>query len=234
MNAPDRTPTRRPAARGVEGRPAKPRRGAFVVGLVIGLLLGLVIALGVALYITKTPVPFINKVPGRSAQQDNVETERNKNWDPNAPLATKLPTPAAASQPAEGASAASGAALPPAPAVPAAPGSSRDAGAILSGAPAPAPVAPPPAPPRSTAQAVDPFVYFVQAGAFTRNEDAEQQKARLALLGHSAKVSERDQAGRTVYRVRIGPFPTRDEADALQGRLQDAGVESQLVRVEKQ
>jgi len=84
-----------------------------------------------------------------------------------------------------------------------------------------------------TAVAAGAFVYFVQAGAFTRNEDAEQQRARLGMMGHSAKITEREQSGRTIYRVRMGPYATRDEADALQLRLQDAGVESQIVRVEK-
>ena len=79
----------------------------------------------------------------------------------------------------------------------------------------------------------DPFVYFVQAGAFTRNEDAEQQRARLAMIGQTAKITEREQSGRTVYRVRLGPFPTRDEADGLQGRLQEQTIESQIVRVER-
>ncbi len=39
------------------------QRGGFAVGLIVGLLLGLALALGVALYVTKVPVPFINKVP---------------------------------------------------------------------------------------------------------------------------------------------------------------------------
>ncbi len=225
----------------------KPRRGAFVVGLVIGLLLGLVIALGVALYITKTPVPFIDKVPGRTAQQDDAETERNKNWDPNAPLGSKVPprSQPGASAAAAGASEAAPSAA-PSPAPSPAPREAREArnpGAILSGAPVPAPapaVAPTPAPApalplaaRSTAPAADPFLYFVQAGAFTRSEDAEQQKARLALMGQGARITEREQSGRTVYRVRIGPLPSRDEADALQGRLHDGGIEAQIVRVEK-
>ncbi|MGS0756579.1 hypothetical protein ACVBEH_19240, partial [Roseateles sp. GG27B] len=34
-----------------------------IEGLIVGLLLGLAVALGVALYITKVPIPFINKVP---------------------------------------------------------------------------------------------------------------------------------------------------------------------------
>jgi hypothetical protein len=68
------------------------QRGGFLVGLVVGLLIGLAAALAVALYVTKVPVPFINKVPQRTADQDAAEAERNKTWDPNAGLA---PRPAA-------------------------------------------------------------------------------------------------------------------------------------------
>ena len=53
------------------------------------------------------------------------------------------------------------------------------------------------------------------------------------MLGQEAKVSERVQAGRVVYRVRVGPYPNRDDADRLQSSLQQQGVESQIVRVEK-
>jgi cell division protein FtsN len=213
----------------------KPQRGAFVLGMVVGLLIGLALALGVALYITKAPVPFVNKVPGRTAEQDKAEAEKNRNWDPNAPLSGGKAVRPAASAPVAAASAPAVAAPKPGAtaSAPRLPG--RDPAAILSGATPPAAV-PAPAPasaPRSTAGVGDPFVYFVQAGAFTRNDEAEQQRARLAMLGHAAKITEREQAGRTVYRVRLGPYPTRDQADALQTKLQDGGIESQLVRVEK-
>jgi cell division protein FtsN len=46
-------------------------------------------------------------------------------------------------------------------------------------------------------------------------------------------VTDREQAGRTVYRVRLGPFPTREEADGLQAKLQEQTIEAQIVRVEK-
>jgi cell division protein FtsN len=78
------------------------------------------------------------------------------------------------------------------------------------------------------------LIYFAQAGAYTRSDDAEAQRAKLALMGLDAKVTEREQAGRTVYRVRVGPFETRTLADAALERLQAAGVDSTLVRVEKQ
>jgi cell division protein FtsN len=206
------------------------QRGGFVLGIVVGLLVGLALALGVALYITKAPIPFVNKVPPRTAEQDSAEAERNKNWDPNAPLAGK-----AGQRPPAGAAASGVAALPAsAPAAAARPASApgKDPAAILAGAPVPG-AAVPPSPALSGKPALDPFVYFVQAGAYGRAEDADQQRARLAMLGQNAKVTEREQAGRVVYRVRVGPFPTREEADSLLQRLQEQQIESQIVRVEK-
>ena len=204
------------------------QRGRFLIGMVAGLLLGLALALAVALYITKTPIPFINKVPQRTAEQDAAEAVRNKNWDPNAPLAGKTPA-RLASQAASGV--VDGAASEPTAAPTAAPASSASAArgpaALVSGQATPA------AAPKSTAAALDPFNYFVQAGAFGRTEDAEQQRAKLAMLGVGAKVMEREQSGRMVYRVRIGPFDSRDEAEAVQSRLQAASVEANLVRVER-
>jgi cell division protein FtsN len=85
------------------------------------------------------------------------------------------------------------------------------------------------APPSSS----DPFMYFVQAGAFRTPEDAETQRARLSLMGVEARVTEREQAGRTVYRVRAGPFNKKEDADRLKERLDGGGLESALVRVQR-
>jgi cell division protein FtsN len=87
-----------------------------------------------------------------------------------------------------------------------------------------------PAPARS---ATEPFTYFVQAGAYSRTEEAEQQRARLAMLGYTARITEREQAGRTVYRVRVGPFEQKDQADAARVQLDGSGVEAALVRVQR-
>ena len=73
----------------------------------------------------------------------------------------------------------------------------------------------------------------MQAGAFARPEDAEQQRAKLAMQGLAARVTEREQSGRTVYRVRLGPFEQKDDAEAAQQRLQGTGTEAALVRVER-
>ena len=217
------------------------QRGGFAIGLIVGLLIGLALALGVALYVTKVPVPFVNKVPQRTAGQDAAEAEKNKNWDPNSPLYGKNPArPSAmasgtvAAPPAAVAVPATGATAPAARASGAQ--STRDPAAILADRPASA------ATPRSgatvaapmpTASGPDPFSYFVQAGAYSRTEEADQQKARLAMLGMEGKISEREQAGRTVYRVRLGPFNQKAEADAAKDKLAASGVETQLVRVQR-
>jgi len=208
------------------------QRGGFAVGLIIGLLIGLALALGVALYVTKVPVPFVNKVPQRTSGQDAAETEKNKNWDPNSPLYGK--------NPAKAASGAVAASVPPLVAGPASaaasagkpfsPAAARDPAAILSGAAAAASA---PKPPASAPAGADPFTYFVQAGAYGKTEDAEQQRARLAMLGMEAKLTEREQSGRTVFRVRIGPFDKKDDAEAAKSKLGDAGIESALVRVQR-
>jgi cell division protein FtsN len=80
---------------------------------------------------------------------------------------------------------------------------------------------------------VDPFVYFVQVGAFSSQDDAEQQRAKLALQGIGAKISEREQGGRTIHRVRVGPYESQAEAVAQQERLKSGGIDAALVRQER-
>jgi len=46
-------------------------------------------------------------------------------------------------------------------------------------------------------------------------------------------VSERDQGGRSVYRVRIGPLMTKDEAEKTQQKLSGSKVDSVVIRVQK-
>ena len=73
----------------------------------------------------------------------------------------------------------------------------------------------------------------VVTGAFRTPDDAEAQRARLSLLGVQARVTEREQAGRTVFRVRVGPFQNKDAADRVKERLDGNGFDSALVRVQR-
>ena len=226
-----------------------------MMGLVVGLLVGLALALGVALYVTKVPVPFVNKVNQRTAEQDAAELEKNKNWDPNGPLQGRAgarpgvtasgvisPTtpPAAAGTPAAPGGARPGAGVGPlapaagaAAAVAAGVAASGPAAALRAEAAASAAAVAKVAPPASTKPGVDPFTYLVQAGAYARTEDAEQQRAKLAMLGYEARLTEREQSGRTMYRVRIGPFDKKTDAEAAREKLTGAGVDAAVVTVQK-
>ena len=214
------------------------QRGGTLLGFVLGLVIGLTVALGVAMYVTKVPMPFSNKNQTRSADQDAVEAQKNKDWNPNGALQSKPTTPevppdAAATPTAGGAAtpgtqgtqgstgATSPAANPPAPAVTADP---------PIAAPAPAAT---PQPATKAAAASDPFTYFVQAGAFKSAADADAQKAKLSMMGIEAKVSEREQAGRAIFRVRSGPFDDKEQAEKIKSRLDASGMDAALVRVQR-
>jgi cell division protein FtsN len=218
----------------------KKQRGGTILGFVIGMVVGLGAALAVAVYVTKVPIPFLNKGQSRNSEQDAAESKKNKDWDPNTPLYGKNPvkpvlpgTPEApAAAPTEG----------PAAAAPGAAAKSAGVAVVPNPVPGLRGEAKPPvsndplgdlAKARAAGASAEPFSYFVQVGAFRTSEDAESQRARLSLAGVEAKVTEREQSGRTVFRVRVGPFDKKDEADRTKEKLDAAGLETALVRVQR-
>jgi cell division protein FtsN len=220
------------------------QRGGTLLGFVLGLVIGLTVALGVAMYVTKVPMPFSNKNQTRSADQDAVEAQKNKDWNPNGALQSKPAAPAVPPDPAAapntGAAGAAGGA-----ATAGTPGPTGSSGATPPAAnmPAPAvtadpPIAAPapaatPQPATKAAASSDPFTYFVQAGAFKSAADADAQKAKLSMMGIEAKVSEREQAGRAIFRVRSGPFDDKEQAEKIKSRLDASGMDAALVRVQR-
>ena len=64
---------------------------------------------------------------------------------------------------------------------------------------------------------------YIQAGAFAKASNAYQLKARLDRLGN-VNVSDTTVNGVPLYRVRIGPVPSVDEADRLFNRIVDSGL----------
>ena len=238
------------------------QRGGTVVGFIVGVLVGLAGALGVAVYVTKVPVPFVDRVISRNASEDAAEAERNKNWNPNAALGgkpSKVVTPPEGEAPAAGADPVGDKATPkarvaetPKPesetplAAPDAKGAkteppkgktyssdpvgdlvqSKTLGKTVTTATADAKAA-------ATAGTTEPFTYFVQVGAFRTPEDAQTQRAKLALMGLDAKVSEREQSGRTVYRVRLGPYEQLNDAERMKDNLAPSGFDTALVRVQR-
>lgn len=205
----------------------KQQRGGTFLGFVLGLVIGLGVALAVAVYVTKVPVPFLDKGMNRPADQDAVEQQKNKDWDPNAPLYGKNPARPASAEQVETGIPKINAPATEAPKTEVKPAVTADPlGDLVNARAAAAKGAP-----TGQAAAVDQFVYFVQVGAYRTPEDAESQRAKLSLAGIETKTSEREQAGRTVYRVRMGPFDLRDDADKAKARLEAAGQDAALVRV---
>ena len=199
------------------------QRGGTILGFILGVVVGLGIAFGVAVYMTKLPVPFLTGDSPRPSAGSSVS------GDINAPLAGSVPAPTA-------------------PAAPAAPATDTTATAPVGSAQtapvAPAAVSADPLGDLAQAQlkaaaakqaapvASDGVSYFVQVGAFRNQADAEAQRAKLAMLNQQARVTEREQNGRPVFRVRVGPFAQRAEAEQAQSALKDAGLEASLVRVQ--
>lgn len=206
----------------------KQQRGGTFLGFILGLIVGLGVALAVAVYVTKVPITFLNKTSGHTAEQEATELQKNKEWDPNAPLYGKNPA-----KPATPAASAQAAAVVASPASAPQPGVSKPApSADPLGELATARAGTPRSPASSPAD-TELFIYFVQAGAYRTAEDAEAQRAKLSLAGIDTKVSEREQSGRLVYRVRLGPYNTRQEADANKARLATLGIDTSLVRVQR-
>lgn len=211
---------------------ARAQRGGTLVGFVVGLLVGLGLALSVAIYVTRVPVPFVDRGVTRKPADDAAEAERNKGWNPNAGLVNKappLPAPVEAGPPPAAAEPAAEPDKPATAKVPNAESAPSDAdplGDLMKAKTGGAAEAAP-------ATGADPFTYFVQAGAFRSPEEAQAQKARLAMLGMDANVTEREQGGRTVFRVRMGPFGQKSVAEATREQLEVNGVEAALVRVQR-
>lgn len=244
----------------------KQQFGGTFAGILIGLVLGLAIAIAVAMAVSKMPMPFINTTANtRPGTLDAAEAERNRTWNPNAPLAgargpaavsnnTVAPAATTASSRANGAdrpepvpeppSEVVTVAVPPSPPAATTPapatnapgtsGSGRQSSDPLgdlaaqltrSSSPAQSPAATPP-----SASDSGNYQYFVQAGAFRAQGDADARRAQLAMMGWDARVTRRDQQGQTVYRVRVGPFNRSEDAAKLKQQLDGQSIDSAVVR----
>lgn len=237
------------------------QRGGTLIGLILGVLIGLAAALAVAVYVTKVPVPFVDRALTRKPAEDAAEAERNKNWNPNASLGSGgaikaiTPPPSAEKPAAEKAPAPE-----PAPAQPVREAQSEPVAKPAAPVAEAKPVVPPA---KAKTESADPlgdlaqskmatktaaasgvakpeaeasvgtFVYFVQAGAYRTPEDAQAQRAKLLLMGLDASTTEREQSGRTVYRVRMGPYERQADAEKMKDNLAANGVEAALVRVQR-
>lgn len=72
--------------------------------------------------------------------------------------------------------------------------------------------------------------YILQAGAFGASGDAEAVKAKIAMLGLNARVESAQIGGKTVYRVRMGPYGTASELAEAKGKLSSGGMPALAIK----
>jgi cell division protein FtsN len=178
------------------------RTANALTGFVAGLVAGLAIAVAVALYMTRAPVPFLNKV---QRPTENVKPSADgKLPDPNTALYTK-PIEPPKLDPSRTDAKTDPKAAPPPP----------EKGKAAESLPA----------------AEETMRYALQAGAFRTPDDADSMRARLALLGLDARVFPVEQGGATLYRVRLGPYGQIEEMNRIRKSLAENGIDSQVVRL---
>jgi len=74
--------------------------------------------------------------------------------------------------------------------------------------------------------------YYLQVGSFRSHSEADNLKARLALLGMVASVQSADLAEKgTWYRVRVGPFTQKAQVDNVHVTLRENGIDAQLIKI---
>jgi cell division protein FtsN len=73
--------------------------------------------------------------------------------------------------------------------------------------------------------------FWLQAGSFATESDAENLKARLALAGWEAQVQQGQVPDKGVrYRVRLGPYDNTDELNRIKGELARRGFDVAVIR----
>lgn len=186
--------------------PRKRSGGNFLAGMGVGVLIGLAVSLGIAFYLNRTPIPFTTAKP-KQAEKNGAA--------PKPPVIAGLPQ--------------GGAAPAPAPEKP-----KFDFYRILPGAEEP--VTEKEIRERLRAkggqQEAAKDVYFIQAGSFQNPADADNQKARLAILGFESSVEPANLPDKgTWYRVRMGPYAKLEDINKVRQALAQNGIDASLIKV---
>lgn len=75
--------------------------------------------------------------------------------------------------------------------------------------------------------------FFLQAGSFRKQSDADRVRAQIILLGQSVNVEAGNVRDETWYRVMVGPFNSRDQLSQAQKTLSSNGFSNLLLQQRK-
>lgn len=192
--------------------------GSLLTGLFLGLLVGAVIAIGVALYINRNANPFFG---------NKTASETNGAKTPAAPAAPEVLRPAGGKND-------SGSAVATAsqPATQKASSADRfDFYTVLPGLNEKGSKEPKKADASQPAKTETNKVAWLQVGAFQKEQDADNLKAKLALIGIEARIQTVQlQDKGTWHRVRVGPYTSPEALDKARAQLQANGIESSVAK----
>ena len=193
-------------------RPRKREEGNFLAGMGVGVLIGLAVSLGIAFYLNRTPIPFMTAKP-KQAEKNGAAAKQ--------PVIAGLPQSGSATVPTT---------TPEKP--------KFDFYRILPGSEEPVTEKEIRERLRSKGggqQEAAKDVYFIQAGSFQNPADADNQKARLAILGFDSSVEPANLPDKgTWYRVRMGPYAKLDEINKVRQALAQNGIDASLIKVKDQ
>ena len=196
---------------------------SLLVGLFSGLMIGLAIAFVVAWYVNKMPNPFTQKSNGAAGTRPEASRPEAARVEPSPKAGAKTDTkvdlkPAGQTDPKI---------------AKADENKSRfDFYKILPGAEEPLSDRDLK---RSDQRSTGPpskEIYFLQAGAFQNAADADNMKARLALMGMEASIQTAAIPDKgMLHRVRVGPFGSVDELNKVRTELKENGVQATPVKL---
>jgi cell division protein FtsN len=199
---------------------------------------------------SQTQYDFYTLLPGKEVQMTDAELAASARAEEarraKAALEGRSPIPVAAQAASPSAASAqqtATAGIPAAlPETGAAPARSPAPAAVAQATPDPQPAAPATAAhqtaaaPKPAAAKAEPAEadarYILQAGAFGASGDAEMVKARIAMLGLSARVESAQAGGKTVYRVRMGPYGSASELSEAKQKLGASGLPAVAIRMQ--
>jgi cell division septation protein DedD len=181
--------------------------GGFLVGMFAGLVIGLAIALGIAFYLNRSQIPFISAKP-KAAEKDAAA----KGGPPIAGMPQGTTVPAGTAEKPK-----------------------FDFYKILPGQEEPVTEKELRARAATKGQQnSSKDVYFIQAGSFQNPADADNQKARLAILGFESSVEPANLPDKgTWYRVRMGPYTKVEEINRVRQMLAQNGIDANLVKLKE-
>lgn len=211
------------------------QRGGTVIGFIAGLIAGLTIAVIIAMVVTKTAIPFSQK-HSRQGKISEAASASGPTSDPNKPLygsasvvkeSAKASATASVSELPRRAEAPTQTAVQVEPVKQVTTSDDPIADKIRQKS------ATPPSVQKMETGGDDKWTYLLQTNAYREPAEAQNERARLALSGFEAKISETTINGTKLYRVRLGPFATVDAMNAARSKLSDSGVSAAVVRIPK-